>query len=403
MTRLVLAAAQMLADDTDGWGMPILRALLPVAGMTVIEQQAERARAAGCDRMLLLVDTVPAALTDACDRIRGRGLALDLVRSPADVSTSLNGEDHLLLVADGLIAGESLWTLVGLNAAPVLLTAGDSSVTQQMERIDGHNRWVGLACVGPQQIAQLQDAPQDWDAQLLLLRNAVQGGVRREMCDAALFVTGAVALAESTQGAAEVEQHLLADEIRTEAGVASRWVISPILQLAAPILLRRQESGHIMRVLTIVLAIGAGAAAFFGQTAAMAVAGFLAAFTDQASRFIGRLRPETRVWRLIGNVGLAVQFMALTVAERGIGMANAIGAGASALAVLSGVSLMIGRREIARPGTLPDFALVWPLAGVTVSAFGWLAGFDATALVIGGVLILALWLSRNDVFSSGDD
>lgn len=403
MTRLVLAAAQMLAEDTDGWGMPVLRALLPVAGMTVIEQQAERARAAGCERMLLLVDTVPAALTEACDRIRRRGLSLDLVRSPADVATALQHEDHMLLVADGLIAGESLWTLVGLNSTPVLLTAGDSSVTQQMERIDGHSRWVGLACVGPQQIAQLHDAPQDWDAQLLLLRHAVQSGVRREDCDAALFVTGAVALAESSQGAAEVEQHLLADEIRTEHGIASRWVISPFLQLSAPLLLRRQDSGQVMRSLTVLLGIGAGVAAFLGHAAIMAGVGLLAAISDQAARFIGRLRPETSLWQWVGRAGLWAQFIALTIAERGISQVSAIGSGASAIAILLLLSMLIERKEVTRPGSIPDFATLWPVAGIAVGVLGWRAGFDAAAIVIGGLLILALWLSRNDIFSKKSD
>ena len=403
MTRFVLAAAQMRANDTDSWGMPILRALLPVAGMTVIEQQAERARAAGCEKMLLLVDTVPAALTEACDRIRGRGLALDLVRSPADVFIALAGEEHLLLVADGLIAGEPLWTLVGLNTAPVLLTAGDSSVTQQMERIDAQNRWVGLACVGAQQIALLHDAPPDWDAQLLLLRNAVQGGVRREICDTALFVTGAVALAESSQGAAEVEQHLLADEIRTEGGIASRWVISPILQLVAPILLRRQDSGKIMRVLTVALALAAGSSAFFGQVPLMAVAGFLAALSDQASRFIGRLRPETQLWRRIGYVGLVMQFVALTIAERGVSLTSTLGAGSSGMTIILIIAMMLERRGVTRPGTLPDFALAWPFAGIAAGVIGWRTGFDVSAFVMGGLCILALWLSRNDVFSPSDD
>lgn len=391
MTRLVLAAAQMMADDVDGWGMPILRALLPVAGMTVIEQQAERARAIGCERMLLLVDSLPAALVDAVDRIRGRGLAVDLVRSPADVAVASAGEERLILAADGLIAGESLWALVGLATAPVLLSASDSSVTQHMERIDSNSRWVGLACVGPVQLAELKTAPEDWDAQLLLLRNAVQCGVRREVCDAALFVTGAVALAQSSQGAADVEQQLLADEIRTEGGFAARWLLSPFLQLAAPLLLRRQDSGQIMRVLTILLAIGTAAGAVFHSSLAIAIVGFLAALCDQAGRFIARLRPETSLWSRIGAAGLIAQLLALTIADRGLTASDHWGSGACALTMLMVIAWLLDRKDFIRPGSTPDLGLVWIVAGIGTALLGWRGGFDLTTVIVGITLIVAIW------------
>ena len=84
MTRIALAAAEQLADAVDAWGMPGLRALLPVAGMSIVEHQAEQARAMGCDAFLLLIDALPAALTEAVDRIRARGLPVQLVRNASD-------------------------------------------------------------------------------------------------------------------------------------------------------------------------------------------------------------------------------------------------------------------------------------------------------------------------------
>ena len=205
MTVIALAAAQVLADDVDAWGMPLLRAMLPIAGMTVIEHQAERARAFGVTRMMVLVDGVPPALLDVCDTIRARGMAIDLVRDGRDVVRISADATAILLIADGLVAGDMAWRAVTGGAPPALLTTSDVMATQKLEQMDADHRWAGLALLPGTMIAGLDALPADWNPQLALFRQAVQDGAARIACDAALFVSGDVAVTDDFTSAAAIE------------------------------------------------------------------------------------------------------------------------------------------------------------------------------------------------------
>ena len=58
-------------DDSGG-----LRALLPLAGRTLIEYQARCAAAAGAAPVVVIVERIPVALNDAFERLRGEGINL---------------------------------------------------------------------------------------------------------------------------------------------------------------------------------------------------------------------------------------------------------------------------------------------------------------------------------------
>lgn len=394
MTDLALAAAQILADDVDAWGMPVLRALLPVAGMTVIEQQAERARALGLAHMLLLVDTVPPALTEACDRIRGRGLSLTLVRGADDVRGQLGEADRLLLVADGLLAGDAAWRSAMNDAGSSMLVTADSPMTQSLERVDAAARWAGLALLDRAMFVALDDAPQDWDPQLLLFRHAVQHDAARITCDPSLFISGAMVLADTPEEAGEAGQQLLAAQCSGENGVAARWVIGPVLRLGSQWLLRRQDSGVFMRALTILMAIGAAIGALIGNIWVAAGLGIGAAIAHQAAAFIASFRPESASWQRVGGAGLAMQFSALALAERESRfgtVAQWLGSDAMPLTLVILLSWAIARRVGTGQGRFPDLALAWSMIVLLGPLLGWSVAF-ANASVVAALLVLAALL-----------
>lgn len=392
MTRIALAAAEQLADTVDAWGMPGLRALLPVAGMSVVEHQAEQARAIGCDAFLLLIDALPAPLTEAVDRIRARGLPVQLVRNVSDVMAACQGANELWLIADGLVAAPRLWRAVGLGEAPLLLTVEDGPVTATLERIDAQTRWAGLARLTPAQWADLPNAPPDWDAQLYLLRGAVQAGVEQYACEPAMFVGGDATLADSLEDAADAQEKLLTTSSRVETGLVGRFVLAPMLALAAPALLARQSSGNIARLASLLGAVGAVAGALTGHIALAAGAGLAAAMGHQTSDFVERFRPASTVQRVSGWLSLSLQFLALGVAERGMMVAGGQwhwGSGSNAMCLFLALTLLLQRRiapRLAQWG--PDFALVWLMSVVAVSLFGWRAGFDMAAALLGLLLLL---------------
>lgn len=395
MEMVALAAAQQLADDVDAWGMPVLRALLPVAGMTVIEQQAERARAIGIQCLLLLVDGVPAGLVEACDRIRSRGMTVHLVRDNAQVAAQLGAKRRLVLVADGLIAGPRAWGIVKAASPSTLLTVPDESATAGLERIDAISRWAGLALLPASAAIALEQAPADWDPQLTLFRQAVQSGATQLPCDLSWFVSGEMQLAVSPDAAAEAEERLLSQRTATEPGIADRWLWGPLLRLAAPRLLVAQTSGKVARVATLVFSVTCAALALLGQPLAMSVVGVVAAATHTAGRFIAGFRPESPGWQRTGQAGFVTLWLALALADRAVIPGTPtfpLGSGGMSAAFALLIGSMLARQPeaspaAARPIIVADMTVAWLLTAVLTATLGWRTGFDVTGIV------MLIWLA----------
>lgn len=387
MTLIALAAAQMLADDVDAWGMPRLRAVLPVAGMTLIEQQAERARSVGVSKLLLLVDGVPPALAEACDRIRARGLPVELVRDGAGVVRGGAGSERVLLVADGLIAGVQAWQAMAGARGSALLATNDAHVTQQMERIDAATRWAGLAALPADAMTRVADAPDGWDPQLMMLRRAVQDGALRVAWDQALFVSGDIALATSAGAAAEVEQRLMAATEARERGIGRRWLIGPLTRMLAGPLLASQMSGRVARLASAMAAVAAIATVLAGHALAGMALGFGASVAAGIGDFVARFRPEQRLWRWLAMAGITFQLIAFFFAERGAvasGWAGLVGNASF------GGFVAVLMSELVRASTGRGALLDLPAAWLLLAALLIPTGPILAALVVGAVGLLLL-------------
>ncbi len=401
MTLALLASAQTLADDVDAWGMPRLRALLPIAGMTLIEQQAERARSVGVSQLFILVDGVPPALTEACDRIRSRGVSVDLVRDGRGVAALAAGADHMLLAADGLVAGEAPWQAVagarGSGQRAAMLVTADGHATQTLERIDATTRWAGLASVPRAALAQIADAPSDWDPQLLLFRRAVQDGASRIEWDSERFVSGDMVLASSAVAASEAEARLMGAAGHSESGIGSRWLVGPLVQLASGPLLGAQNSGVAARSAAIVGAIVAGGAALAGQPLLAIAIGLLAAVAHGAGDFVAGFRPERPAVRRARIAGFALQIAAFAAVERGVqatATAAWSGSGTMAATMMLLASIALRRRPSGRP--LLDLPAAWIGMALVLPYFG----RDAASLVVGAAGLMLLIVAERTVPSA---
>jgi hypothetical protein len=371
MTLVLLASAQALADDVDPWGMPQLRALLPIAGMTVIEQQAERARSLGVARMLLLIDGVPSGITEACDRIRARGLPVDLVRDARDVQLATGGADHVLLCADGLVAGEAPWQAIAAARASSLLVTDDGHATRDFERIDATTRWAGLGTIPKDALTGLADAPEGWDPQLLLLREAVQAGAPRLAWDSQQFVSGDIVLASNALAAGEAEARLLDAYRQHDSGIARRWLIGPLVRMAAGPLLGAPNSGVMARGTTLLLAGAAAACALAGSPMVAAGFGLIAATAQAAGDFVAGFRPERRAWRIARSAGLVLQILAFALVDRGVEAGSAaqwLGSGAMAATIMLLASMIVQERASRWP--LIDLPAAWIALLVTMPLLG---------------------------------
>lgn len=175
MTLAALISAYHEADEPGGG----LRAVLPLAGRTVLERQAVLAAAAGAARLVILVERVPPNLLAAIDRLKSQGLQVVVARNATEAAEALEPDDRLLVLADGLLPAEAhIRRLVSLGG-PAILTVPDVRVDDRFERIDAHSRWAGLAILDGEMLRRTAAMVGEWDLQSTLLRRAIQSGVRQ--------------------------------------------------------------------------------------------------------------------------------------------------------------------------------------------------------------------------------
>jgi hypothetical protein len=160
-------------DDAGG-----LRALLPLAGRTLLEYQARCLAAAGAAPLIVLVERVPHALNEAFERLRGEGIAVVAVSEGDEAASRFEAGSQLLLLADGIAPDmEDLARLLD-DSDSAILTVPDDEAHIGFERIDSTHRWAGVARVDAAMLGATAAMLGDWDLQSTLLRRAVQAGAR---------------------------------------------------------------------------------------------------------------------------------------------------------------------------------------------------------------------------------
>jgi hypothetical protein len=156
-----------------------LRALLPLAGRSVVEYQARAAAAAGASPLIVLVERVPPALQEAIERLRAEGLNLVAVSDASDVVTRFDAGALVLLIGDGVVAPVELLEQLALEPEPAVATVPDDEAHSMFERIDANSRWAGVALVEARTLSATAAMLGDWDLESTLLRRALQEGALR--------------------------------------------------------------------------------------------------------------------------------------------------------------------------------------------------------------------------------
>ena len=156
-----------------------LRALLPLAGRTLVEFQARAAAAAGAAPVVVLVERVPPALQEAFERLRLEGIGIVAVSDPADAVSRFEAGAMLLLVGDGVVAPVELMAALAEEGEAAVATLPDDEAHQRFERIDAKCRWAGVALVESKSLGATAAMLGDWDLQSTLLRRTLQDGALR--------------------------------------------------------------------------------------------------------------------------------------------------------------------------------------------------------------------------------
>src|SRR4249919_1675327 len=117
------------AYQEDGEGG--LRALLPLAGRTLIEYQARCLAAAGAAPLVVLVERVPPALNDAFERLRGEGIAVVPVSEGNEAASRFEAGSQLILIGDGVAPDMSDLELLLEEGDGAIMTVPDDEAHEE--------------------------------------------------------------------------------------------------------------------------------------------------------------------------------------------------------------------------------------------------------------------------------
>jgi hypothetical protein len=311
-------------DDSGG-----LRALLPLAGRTLVEYQVRCAWAAGAAPILVLVERVPQALQDAFERLRVEGIGVFPVGDVHEAVSRFEAGSTILLIGDGIAPPAALVEQLAEEPESTVATVPDDEAHDQFERIDAQSRWAGVSIVEGDLLASTARMLGDWDLQSTLLRRAIQEGAARVPVSAGMEPV----LAEDAGQLAEFQRGLLAGSRVERSDAASRFVLPPIEDWATEQLLDSQ------------------------------------------------VRPEWLLWAAAGLM-LAAS-VAFVGGWPGIGM--------GLLIVSTPLDLVASRLAAIRLRPLPARywarRALWPLAGLALLALGWWEWRNATGW---GAMVTAL-------------
>lgn len=373
-----MALAALIAAYHESAEPGRLRAALPLAGRTVIERQVRLAAAAGAAPVLVLAERMPADLAAAIERMRREHLPVRLVRSAEEAAQAIEGNDRLLMIADGAIADAATLAALAAGEGPAVLTVTDGGHGDLYERIDGHARWAGAAALDGKLLHSTVAMLRDWDLQSTLLRRILQSAARQEVA------TGPVAIVDGASDLDLLERRILAAANASGAGWAER-LLAPLERALAALLIASPLAPAVPGYVALLLTF-AGAAAFALHWPWTGLALTLVATPlDGAAARLARVRmqgdPAHSWWRHLLPYGSALGLLGLAASlapVAGWGMILAAAATIGAL-VAQGVEVRDARPSgalfLAEPKGMAWLLLPFAIFGQWTAGVAVLAGY----------------------------
>jgi hypothetical protein len=203
-------------DESGG-----LRALLPLAGRTLLEYQVRCAAAAGAAPIVVVVERVPQALQDAFERLRLDGIGVFPVSDVNEAVSRFEAGSMILLVGDGIAPPVDLAVEFAEEPESAVAVVPDDEDHAAFERIDGESRWAGVALVEARLLGSTAAMLGDWDLQSTLLRRTLQEGARR----VPIATRGEPLLVESAEQLAGFQRRLVDSSRGPRDDWASRYAL----------------------------------------------------------------------------------------------------------------------------------------------------------------------------------
>jgi hypothetical protein len=313
-------------DDSGG-----LRALLPLAGRTLIEYQARCVSAAGAAPVVVIVVRVPQALQDAFERLRLDGIGVFPVSDVNEAVSRFEAGSSIILIGDGIVPRVEVVADLAQEAEPAVATVADDERHESFERIDAESRWAGVAVVDARLLGSTAAMLGDWDVQSTLLRRTIQEGARRVRVardDEPLFV-------ETADELAGFQRHLILTSRADRTDWASRFILPPVEDFATEQLMETSARPPWLIWLAVALTIGGAVCFSRGWLGAGLVLLVLSTPLDLIATRLAKLRLKPLPARMWGRLalwpaaGIALLAIGLWQTRHGTGWGSLVAAAAA--------------------------------------------------------------------------
>lgn len=285
--------AAYMEDDSGS-----LRALLPIAGRTLLEYQVRCAAAAGASPIVVVVDRIPIALNQVLERLQHEGLPVITVGDVAEAASRFEAGEMILILADGVAPPPELLATLAEEEEPVIVTVADDEEHGQFERIDAVSRWSGVAVVDSRSLGATAAMLGDWDLQSTLLRRSLQAGARLAPLSPG---AGETLLAENAGDLADLERHLLVASRGSRRDWASRYVLPIIEEAATEKLIETRVRPEMLVQAALALSAGGAIAFGFGWLRSGLALLVLSTPLDLIARRLAALRLKPMLARSLGR------------------------------------------------------------------------------------------------------
>jgi len=314
-------------EDDSG----VLRALLPLAGRTLVEYQVRCAAAAGAAPIVVVVERVPQALQDAFERLRLDSIGVFAASDLNEAISRFEAGSAILLIGDGVAPPVELVMRMAEHPDAAVATVPDDEPHEAYERIDAGSRWAGVAVVNANLLGSTAAMLGDWDLQSTLLRRAIQEGALRVH---AVEAGGEPLLAESAEQLAGFQRMLVQASRGARSDFASRFLLAAVEDLATEQLMETAVRPPWLVWSALALTLGAAFCFSRGWLGAGLVLMILSTPLDLIAGRLASLRLKPLPARMLTRIalwpaaGLALLAIGLWEMRHGPGWGAMVAAGA---------------------------------------------------------------------------
>lgn len=389
-----MATALLAAIRRDDSGR--LRALVPLAGRSVLGWQIDFARSQGCDRIMCLCEQAEPEILVLQREVEASGGEFHLVRSNVQLVALMRSGDPVIMLLDGLVPDPAAKAVEnkgqGRLKREIVALPSDAEVAKSLphdfERIDAQRSWAGIAVFDASTVAKLGDYPPDSEPMSLLLRLALQDGVPCRMERHEAGRQSGPVLAVSREALHTHEQTMI-----NAHGQAVGWSV-PFVALAQIMARRGILGGDRLPAWLVPLAalaalVSAGLLIWYGQGGFALIAAAIGVFGAQCAvakaelvASLHRNKASRRLARLFAPLADTLAIVALLMALHPVDAPVE----RLVLPVLAiGLARIAGQMGVAGKATFWDDRALH-LAGFGIAA---IAGMLAPALAVFGIGALA--------------